>query len=125
MKTFALVMLCAATALSAAPAFAGGSGRDAERARTAISAGEILPLPALLQRIQAQNPGHVIEAELDHEKQRWVYDLKLLPPTGGVVRLELDARDGSVLQRREKRRPAAPAVTPAAPTAPATPTQAS
>jgi uncharacterized membrane protein YkoI len=125
MKTFALVMLCAASALTAAPAFASGGGRDAERARAALSTGAILSLPALLQRMQTQNPGHVLEAELDLENQRWVYDLKLLPPTGGVVRLELDARDGSVLQRREKRRSVTPAATPAAPAAPATPAHAS
>lgn len=127
LKTLTLLSLCAITALSASPAMASSDGREAERARTALAAGDILPLSAVLQRLSAQHPGHVLEAELDLEQNRWVYEIKLLPPQSGVVRLELDARDASVLQRREERRwgtpaPAAQPATPAA--APATPLQA-
>jgi len=117
LKTLTLLSACAIMALSVSPAMASSDGREAERARTALAAGDILPLSAVLQRLSTQHPGHVLEAELDLEQNRWVYDIKLLPPQSGVVRLELDARDASVLQRREERRSSAP--TPAAPATPA------
>ena len=123
MKTLSILAFCTVTALSASPAMASDYGRDAERARSALAAGEILPLSTVLQRLSAQYPGHVLEAELDLEQNRWVYDIKLLSPQSGVLRLEVDAHNASVLQRREKRRSGTPTPT-VQPTAPATPAQA-
>jgi uncharacterized membrane protein YkoI len=76
---------------------------DHDRARAALVAGEVLPLPTLLERVGRQHPGHVLEVELERDKDRWVYELKLLQPGGSVLKLDVDARDATVLKQREER----------------------
>ena len=92
----AAVMLVVATAL---PARAGDT-RDHDRARQALEAGEILPLRAILERVERDTPGQVIEVELEREGGRWVYEIKVLAQGGAMVALDMDARDGTVLRRR-------------------------
>lgn len=95
--------LLATTAFSAAllacpwPARADN---DHDRARAALQAGEILPLPKVLESVSKDHPGHVLEVELDRENGRWVYELKILQSNGQIVKLELDARNGQVLKRK-------------------------
>ena len=76
---------------------------DHNQAHAAVQAGEILPLPALLERVAREHPGNVLEVELEQRRERWVYELKLLQNDGTLVKLYVDARDGSVLKRREGR----------------------
>jgi uncharacterized membrane protein YkoI len=85
------------------PAQAGDSGGQ-ERARRALEAGEILPLREILQRIERDTPGQVIEVELEREGGRWVYEIKLLAAGGAIVELEVDARDATVLRRKGGRK---------------------
>jgi uncharacterized membrane protein YkoI len=42
----------------------------------------------------------VIEVDLDREDGRWVYELKLLPPSGRVFELEVDAATAAVLRSK-------------------------
>jgi len=76
---------------------------DHERARAAMRAGEIMPLHALLERVAQRQPGQVVEVELEREDGMWVYEIKLLRPDGILLKLELDARDATVLGSRRKR----------------------
>jgi uncharacterized membrane protein YkoI len=78
---------------------------DHERARAAVLAGEVMPLADLLARLQRTHPGQVLELELEREHGRWLYEVKLLQSNGQLVKLELDARSGSVLsvKRRQDR----------------------
>lgn len=75
---------------------------DHERARAAVQAGEVLPLPELLSRLQLSWPGQVLELELEREDGRWIYEVKLLQPGGQVVKLDVDARTAAVLKQRRK-----------------------
>lgn len=77
---------------------------DHDRARAAVEAGEILPLPALLEQLQRTNPGQVLALVLDKEDGRWVYEVKLLQPDGRLVKLEVDARTAQVLEVKTKDR---------------------
>jgi uncharacterized membrane protein YkoI len=92
---------------------AAGSG-DHERARAAVQAGTVLPLPAVLERLQRSHPGQVLEVELERDDGRWTYEVKLLQPDGRLARLVLDARTAEVLSQRVRGRAAT-----AAPPAPA------
>ena len=83
----------------------GGSRGDHERAHAAVRAGEVLPLATLLERLQRTHPGQVLELELDREDGRWIYEIKLLQANGQLLRLELDAGTGQVLEVRRKARP--------------------
>jgi uncharacterized membrane protein YkoI len=74
--------------------------RDHERARAAVAAGEIRPLADLLADVERRYAGRVLEAELDRNDGRWVYEIKLLPPSGRVFELHLDAATGALLRSR-------------------------
>ncbi len=75
-------------------------GGDHERARAALQAGEVLPLPQLLERVAREQPGQVLAVELERDDGRWIYELKLLDPAGRLVKLEVDARSAELLRRK-------------------------
>ncbi|MCA0327094.1 MAG: PepSY domain-containing protein [Proteobacteria bacterium] len=88
--------------LLAAPALVSGGARDHDRARAAVEAGEVLPLPTLLERVQSSHPGQVLELELEREHGRWTYEIKLLQAGGQLLKLDVDAASGEVLKVRRK-----------------------
>ena len=91
------------------PALAGERA-DQDRARAAVQAGEVMPLPALLERVQRSHPGQVLRVELERDDGRWTYELRVLQADGRLLKLEVDARNGDVLEAKphRERRPASP-----------------
>ncbi|WP_462387655.1 PepSY domain-containing protein [Acidovorax sp. Q11] len=90
-----------ASALAAPPA--GASGKDDhDRARQAVQAGQVLPLPTVLERLQREVPGQVLEVELEQESERWIYEIKLLTPVGQLTKVKLDARTAEVLRVKSR-----------------------
>ena len=75
---------------------------DHERARQAVEAGDVLPLRTILDRVEREYPGQVMEVELDREKGEWVYEIKLLRKGGALMKLKIQARDGTILGFKEK-----------------------
>lgn len=98
-----LPLLAALLALGLASPRAGADN-DHDRARAALQAGQVLPLATLLERLAREQPGQVMEVELEQDDGRWVYEIKLLQPGGRLVKLELDAASGEVLRRKERPR---------------------
>lgn len=97
-------LLCAALLL-------GGSGLsraddDHDRARKALEAGEILSLSTILERVNRDYPGQVFDVELDRDIQsgveHWVYKVKLLRTGGSLVKLKVNARDGTLISSKSK-----------------------
>ena len=86
--------------LSIGPAAAGGDDHD--RARAALERGEVLPLRTILDKVEREHPGKVVDVELEREQGRWIYEIRLLRSGGALVRLDVDARDGTVLGIRAK-----------------------
>lgn len=82
--------------LLACPALADDD--DQYRARRALEAGEILPLPDILAAVEAARPGRVIELELERDDGRWIYELELVTPDGRIYELEIDAATATVLE---------------------------
>lgn len=76
---------------------------DHERARAAVQAGEVLALPTLLERVQRTHPGQVLELELEREHGRWIYEVRLLQTDGQLLKLEVDAATGDVLDAKSRR----------------------
>lgn len=100
----ALIVLCLATLPAVAVHARDG---DHDRALRAVQAGEVLPLPQVLERVGRTHPGQVMEVELEREDGRWVYEIRVLQADGRLARLELDARTGELLRvkgAREQRR---------------------
>ena len=90
------LMLVAALVL---PVHAADFG-DHDRARQALEAGEILPLKTVLEKVGRDTPGQVMEVELERKHERWIYEIKLLRPGGSLVKLLVDASDGTIIDRR-------------------------
>ncbi len=88
------------------PTHAWASDRqDHERARQAVQAGQILPLGRVLERLARDQPGQVLEVELEHDKGHWVYEVKLLQTGGRVIKINVDAATGEVLAQRARANP--------------------
>ncbi len=91
-------------AVVATPNALASSKSDHDRARQAVQAGQVLPLPAVLERLQREVPGQVLEVELeqerdrDRDRDRWIYEIKLLTPAGQLTKVKLDARTAEVLR---------------------------
>jgi len=86
----------------AQPSAWGSDNRDHERARAAVEAGQVLPLPTLLERLRRTHPGQVLELELERDDGRWVYEIKLLQANGLLLKLDVDAATALVLQVKRK-----------------------
>lgn len=85
-------------------AVAGGEDHDHERARAALERGEVMSLRHILERVEREHPGKVVEVELEREHGRWIYEIRVLRDDGALLKLELDARDGTLLRSRERDR---------------------
>lgn len=95
MMWFRLLLLSACIGITPVQA---DSRQDHEVARRALEAGEILSLRQVLERIERDHHGQVLEVELEQEDQRWIYEVKMLRRDGGINKLIIDARDGRVLE---------------------------
>jgi uncharacterized membrane protein YkoI len=88
----------------AQPSAWASDNRDHDRARAAVQAGQVLPLPTLLERLQRSHPGQVLELELELDDGRWIYEIKLLQADGQLLKLKLDAATAQVLEVKRKDR---------------------
>lgn len=89
----------------------GGSGvllagdDDHERARQALTSGQVLPLAEVLARMQQEGfSGQVLKVEFEREHGRFIYEIRLLQADGRVAKLVVDAVDGRVLKVKRKDR---------------------
>src|SRR3954454_22866073 len=82
---------------------------DQERARSAREAGRALPraagpplpLASILDRVRQSAPGVVLGVELEEERGRVLYEVKVLRPDGRVRLLAYDAATGRPVAHRE------------------------
>lgn len=83
-----------------APAWADRDQDDIKRLR---DAGEIMPLHAIIEKFRERRPqGRLLEAELEIEDGRYVYELKILDDSGTVQDLQYDARTAEFLKIQEE-----------------------
>jgi uncharacterized membrane protein YkoI len=78
------------------------SSNDHDLARAALASGEILPLSAILTKLEKDYPGQIIEVELEREKGRWIYEIKLLQKNGLRQKLKIDAKTAVVISDKRK-----------------------
>ena len=84
-----------------APALASDR-EDHERARRAMTTGQVLPLRTVLERLDREHPGQVLEVELEQDDGQWIYEIKLLQTDGQLVKIKLDARTAALLSSRTR-----------------------
>ncbi|AWT11420.1 PepSY domain-containing protein [Stutzerimonas frequens] len=100
MRAPLLVTLPLVLLLAAAPAVS--RDLDQDEALRLRREGLIMPLEALLQRALEHHPGaSLLEAELEEEDGRYVYEIELLTTQGVARELEFDARDGRLIKDEE------------------------
>ncbi|MCK0505589.1 PepSY domain-containing protein [Aromatoleum anaerobium] len=103
MRFASLIAVIVSSVLALGPsALLADDEHDHDRARRAVERGEVMPLQRILDNVERNHPGQVIEVELEQEKGRWIYEIKVLKAGGALVKLEIDARDGVVLRDRER-----------------------
>lgn len=73
------------------------AGRDQDEIRRLRQAKQILSLDAIIANHRQQHPGgKLLEAELEFEEGRYVYEIKILGDDGAVREFEYDARSGEL-----------------------------
>lgn len=90
-----LTMLVALLLLQgAAPAAADNHWQDLHEA---VREQRIVPLPSLLDWLEARYMGQVLEIELERDDGRLSYEIEMLGPQGQVVEFEFDAESGELI----------------------------
>ncbi len=91
--------------LLCAPLTVGGqepARPDFEIAQEAVAKGQILPLAEVLARVQAIQPGRVVEVELEQDEGVMVYEVELVTPDGRLIEMDLDAATGALVELDEE-----------------------
>lgn len=76
---------------------AAGMARDLDKLRDAVKRGDVLPLSVLQEKLRSSYPGDIIRVELDEDGDRFIYEFKVLQANGRLYEIEMDARDGRIL----------------------------
>lgn len=74
-----------------------------DEAKKLKDAGEILPLEQVLERARRDQPGRVVETELEKEGRRYLYEIMVVDDSGVVHELKYDAKSGELLKSQEKK----------------------
>ena len=95
MKTRLTAIITAIALSLGAAAFA--SDDDARKLR---EAGDIKPLVEIINENPDLRDARILEAELEHERGRYVYEIEYLDDTGAHRESYIDAETGEVLERK-------------------------
>lgn len=98
----ALLLVPLAVACTPAGVLADDRKRDQDTVRQAVERGEIKPLADILEAIRAKLPGDVVGVEIEREKDRWFYELRVADTKGRLFEVYVDARSGVVDRIKEK-----------------------
>lgn len=99
----AILALCVSAGAGTALADRRG-GRDDDdyqRVWETRKRGSILPLEKILEGVLQSHPGEVIEIEYDDDGELLVYEIKVLTARGFVLEMDVDARNGNILDLEE------------------------
>jgi uncharacterized membrane protein YkoI len=95
----ALCLLLPGMLMPVAPAVADEQPRCLSRAeqRTAIADGQAIPLGVARRMLRQKMGGELVRARLCHETNRLIYLLTVLTRDGKVMRVTVDATNGTVI----------------------------
>jgi uncharacterized membrane protein YkoI len=100
LKSLVLLAALMAAATLGAGQFATGADckRSQDCALDAFKGGEIKPLPEVLAVAREKMPGEVVKVELDREDGAWVYEVKILTPSGKRRKVEINASTLAIIK---------------------------
>lgn len=87
-----------AAALAASPVLADRSGEH-DSARHAVELGEALPLVDILAKVRHDLGGEIVGISFKRKHDLWLYEFKVVEPSGRLVEVYVDAASGRVLKR--------------------------
>jgi uncharacterized membrane protein YkoI len=70
---------------------------DHDEARRALEEGRVRPLAEILARVTEQLGGEVIGVEFERDDGRYVYEVKLITPSGHLREIYVDAMTAEIL----------------------------
>ncbi len=70
---------------------------DIEQVRKLRSTKSILPLSRILKNIKTTFPGTLLDADLENEEGKLIYEIEILGHDHHIQYLEIDARTGKLL----------------------------
>ncbi len=93
----AILLLSLFTIGTAAPAIADEEDQiDYLEARRLMENGTIVPLQTILNQVE----GRILEVELEHERNLYLYEIEVLNNHGIVIELEFDATTGKLIKSK-------------------------
>jgi uncharacterized membrane protein YkoI len=101
-RTFLVALALMLASAGLAHAEDRNDGRhDHDRARRALEEGRARPLAEILARVRNQLGGEVVGVELDHERGRYIYEFKVITPTGKLREVYVDAMTAEFVKRED------------------------
>ena len=91
-----LLLLLVALAVGASPVAVHADDDWLELHRE-VEAGRILALPTVLNRLEADYIGQVVEVEFERDDGRAIYEIEMIGPDGQIVEFEVDAETGELM----------------------------
>lgn len=73
-----------------------------DRVRRLKQQGAILPLQELLESARRYHEGRVLETELEHRNNRYIYEIEVLDEHGQVWEMKFDAASGELLEEEQE-----------------------
>lgn len=70
---------------------------DHDRVHRLVQSGAIVPLEGIIERLRAAKQGRMLEAELEDDDGRYVYEVEWIDDSGEVSEHEFDAATGEPL----------------------------
>ena len=74
---------------------------DHDNAFALVKSGDIVPLSVILKRLGKIELGHIIEVELEGNRKKIIYEIKLVNKAGIVKKYIFDAKSGKLLRKKE------------------------
>ncbi|MGE0120226.1 MAG: PepSY domain-containing protein [Dongiaceae bacterium] len=71
---------------------------DHDEVRRIVERGEALPLDAVLAAVAKEIKGEVVGVEFDKEDGTWVYELRIIDPSGRMLEVLADARTAAIIE---------------------------
>ncbi len=72
---------------------------DQAEIRELVNQGKIMPLEAILAHFPPNEYGRLLDLEVEREHGIVVYEFEFLHANGHIVEIEVDARNGTILER--------------------------
>ncbi|MBC2857857.1 PepSY domain-containing protein [Stappia sp. 28M-7] len=99
-RRFLLALAAALPVLAAGawPVVSIADDDDHERARRLLRSGEIRPLSEILASVESSIGGRVLDVDFERDDGRYVYELKMVMPSGRVREVTVDAATARIIE---------------------------